>query len=245
MQSVNHDINPVFERDDPLEDDLFTFQRVSPKLLEHETGLYRTKWFDYRMITPLQATRQYIDAYGEIYRRHFRANFDSTASQYIKTLSVDGIWQQMNSNDDKVRRKAMRSFTGCWRGRQVADAMGIPYRLYIDMALRARLDFWKQRNMPQASQLYSLMVVERVHERWLELQGSQLYLSDDPAYLVQNYAGIPHQDDYHEWLMRLAGMRANPAFYLARFVKEDVLPIDKLAARYDDDMMERIERHLQ
>lgn len=228
-------------RNSPLEDDLFAWKYVSKELMDHELGLFASKWFDYRQLTPLQATRLYIQAYGDIYRRHYRANFDRRAAEHVKPLSVDGIWAGLLENISKSRR----AFIGCWRGRQIADFLCMPYEVYIDLALQFRLNYWQQRNMPQPTHLYSEMVVEKVQERWEELQTRKLYLAEDNAYIVQNYVGARHQDDYHEWLMTQAGKRTNPAQFLARFIEDDLLPKEKVEARYDEFMLERVNRYLQ
>lgn len=230
-------------RESPIDDDMLAYRFVTDKrLLDFELELFATKWFDYRELTPLQATRLYIEAFVQKYREHYRVNFDAIAGKYVTPISIEKIWKGMREQNLSRRDKA--NFVGCWRGRQCADALGMPYDVYVDLALTARLNYWNRRNMPQPTHLYSEMVVEKVQERWEELQARKLYLSDRPAYLVQNYAGIAHQDDYHEWLMKQAGLRSNPAEFLACFVNEDVLPLEKVESRYDEHMLERIRRYV-
>src|SRR5690606_30212670 len=48
----------------PIEDDILAYTLVTDKkLLDFELELFATKWFDYRELTPLQATRLYIQAF--------------------------------------------------------------------------------------------------------------------------------------------------------------------------------------
>lgn len=248
------------ERVSPIEDDAMAWLFVTDKkLLEFELELYASKWFDYRELTSFQATRLYMEAFGDAYRKHYRINIDRSAAEHIKPVTVEKVMKgleesrtappadagpQMIKERDKRIKKARTAFIGCWRGRQVADALGMPYDVYCDLAFEYRMNFWNRATMPQPTHLYSEMVVEKIQERWEELQARKLYLSDKPAYMVQNYAGIAHQDDYHEWLMKQAGMRANPPFFLAQFVDDDLLPLDKLEARYDEHVMERVGRYL-
>lgn len=224
----------------PLSDDILTHDFVPKPLMKHELELYATKWFDYRELTPVQATRRYIDVYGDIYRRHFSTNVDSKIAQYIKPITIERIWKGLGEGNRRTRRE----FTGCWRGRQVADALGMPYHIYIDLALTYRLRFWKQRNLPQPFHLYGEWDVEKIQGKWEEMQATRLYLSEEPAYIAQNYRGVAHQKDYHEWLMKQAFLRSNPPAFLARFINDDILPLDKVEARYDADTLERVHRHL-
>ncbi|MBA8881754.1 hypothetical protein [Phyllobacterium myrsinacearum] len=225
----------------PLEDDILVWHIVGKPLLEHELELFASKWFDYRELTPLAATRRYIDVYGEIYKRHFAENLDSRAAQYVKPLTVEKVFDGLAQG----LRKYKRWFIGFWRGRQVADALGMPYHLYIDLALKFRMRYWNQRHLPQPEHLFGELDVEKIQKRWEEMQSTRLYLSDEPAYIMQNYRGIGHQDDYHEWLMKQAGLRSNPPEFLARFVNDDLLPLEKIENRYDDFMVERVNRYLQ
>lgn len=246
-------------RHDPFDDDYLTNLHVSKTLISHELDLFKSKWFDYRQLTPLQATRVYIDSYEEPYRRHFATNFDKNIAKFIKPISVESIMaglREMQEPEpegltalakkerDKRIYKARTALIGCWRGRQCADYLGMPYGVYIDLALTYRLNYWNRNNMPQPTHLYSKMVVEKIQERWPELQERKLFLSDDPAYLVQNFRGIGHQKDYHEWLIAQAQKRSNPPFFLAQFINDDLLPMELVELRFDEFTVERVNRHL-
>lgn len=213
---------------------------VNKKVLEFDLELYQTKWFDYRTLTPFAATMHYVQAYGRIYREVFAAERDYVAAEHIRVPGVDNLVSEIRNGATKA--KAL--LTAMWRGRQVADALGMPYADYIDLAFNYRLRRWQQRGLPQPHQLYHEYDVEKIQERWEELQASRLYLSDHPAYLVQNYAGIPYQDDYHEWLFKQAGLRSDPDLFLARFVGDDLLPVEKVEARLDAHRLERFNRYL-
>jgi hypothetical protein len=256
MNGVQHSVpegvslNGDTPRQSPFHDDLVAYKNVNYKLSDGtwedlvrsdtELTLFTTKWFDYRQLTPLHATRLYIDAYGEIYRRHYRRNFDQRAAKHISVISVDKLWG--DGDEPNFDAKKRRAFNGCWRGRVLADALGIPYDVYIDLAFQMRLSYWNRATMPQPTHLYSEMVVEKVQERWEEMQKHHLYLAADPAYMVQNYVGARHQDDYHEWLFKQAALRSNPPQFLAQFINSDQLPLDKVEARFDETTLERVNR---
>ncbi|OCP21878.1 MULTISPECIES: hypothetical protein [unclassified Ensifer] len=227
-------------RPDPIEDDLVAFRFIDKKLLAIDSELYRSKWFDYRMMTPLQATRHYIEAFGEVYRQYFATEFSKKASAFIKVPSIDEIFSGLAV----LNEKHMVQFSGMWRGRQVADAIGMPYKEYIHTVMGLRLRFWGQNHLPQAQHLYKAEDVEKTVEKWEEMQAARLYLSDNPAYMIENYDDIAHQNDYHEWLFKQASLRGNPWYALAQFINQNRLPLDKVEARFDPELVERVHRHI-
>ena len=228
-------------RPDPIDDDLVAFHFIDKSLLGIDPELYRTKWFDYRMLTPLQATRLYIEAFGEVYRDYFAVEIDKRSSAYIRVPTVENVMSGLAEDVKKVKS----TFSGMWRGRQVADAIGMPYKDYIHTVMGFRLRFWSKKHLPQAQHLYNVMDVEKTIARWEEMQAGRLYLSDEPAYMIENYDGIAHQNDYHEWLFKQASLRGNPWFTLAGFINQNRLPLEKVEARFDEDIVERIHRYIQ
>ncbi len=229
------------ERELSLEDDAFMMMHVPTKLQKFDSDLYQTKWFDYRRMNPVQATGAYIKAYGEIYRRIYARDLDHERAQHLKIITATELMAGVCNNDKKAKRK----LSGFWRGRQVADALGIPYELYIEHAFTFRMRRWQRAHMPQPEHLYHEYDVEKIQELWEELQAGRLYLPEDPAYLVQNYQGIPYQNDFHEWLFKQAKLRGNEAYLLADLIERDLMPIDKVAARVEPMVYEQIESYLQ
>ncbi|WLR91025.1 hypothetical protein [Shinella zoogloeoides] len=226
-------------RHSPLEDDIVAHRFIqNQKTLQFETDLFASKWFDYRHLTPLAATRLYIQAYDGVYRRHYAVNMDHNAAKYVRTISIDEIFGGLDAPESSTHKKAKSHFTACWHGRQMADMLGMPYEVYLDLAFEYRLRYWNRPYLPQPQHLYSDMVVDRVQQRWPELQAARLYTSDHPAYLIENYQNLPQQNDYHEWLFKQAGLRANPGEMLGRFVNEDLLPVEKIKGRVEEGVFE-------
>lgn len=235
------EVQTATERVSPLESDLIAM-KFSPKSLMHlEAELFGTKWFDYRMMTVYDATILYANTFNDIYRRIFAVEFDRSRAQHVVGVSIGKMLEGLKSGDSHAKKR----FSGLWRGRQVADALGMPYSEYIDMAMRRRLRFWKRGNLPRPDQIYGQLDVEWVQSKWQEAQAAKLYLAEHPAYEMRNYAGLAHQNDYHEWLFAQANYRANPFYQLAQFVNEGRLPIEKVRARVDADLIDRVERHIR
>lgn len=227
-------------RSSPLDDDAVAIRFIPTKIYEHEVGLFASKWFDYRHLTPVQATRLYIDVYGDIYRQVFAQFFDSRVAEFIKPLSLDRVLAGLGQADPKAKGQ----FKACWRGRQVADGIGMPYATYLQLAFRHRLRAWQRPYMPQPQHLYHEFDVEKTVERWQEMIKSELFVAEHPAYLVQNYQGHQHQNDHHEWLFTLAQLRPEPGYVLADFVARDLLPLEKVASRVDEYVLDQVESNL-
>ncbi|PZR92082.1 MAG: hypothetical protein DI537_14750 [Stutzerimonas stutzeri] len=245
------------QRELPVENDYYS-NFVHEDLQQRDAQLYGSKWFDYRFMTPLQATALYIEEYGKAYRRLYAVEFDRDRSGHIQVPTIEGVISVMKhgkrkwieKQDAKKIESSMRAgkvdFNGFWNGRQVADFIGMPYGHYVSLALSFRLRRWKQGYMPRATHLYQEYDVERIVERWGQMQQGEIFLAEHSAYMVQNYQGLKAQDDYHEWLFASAASRGTMAnSYLAQFVNEDRLPIEKVRARLDDHAYTLFERELQ
>lgn len=237
MLTANFSSDTLAPRNVPLEDDWLTFVHTSKDSLEFELGLFATKWFDYRHLTGVEATKLYIEAYGKVYKDIYAREIDYERAKHVKPFDVERILAGLANGDPKARR----IWKGCWRGRQVADFLGMPYDVYIDMAFTFRMRRWNQRHMPQPQHLFHEFDVEKIQAKWEELQQSTLYTSEHPAYAVENYLGAAHQNDYHEWLIKQAMHRSNPPYFLHRFIRAGQLTVEKVKARIDEAIFERLE----
>lgn len=233
------------DRISPLEDDLVAHQFITNKqTLAFETELFGTKWFDYRHMTPLAATRLYIQAFADAYKGFYAEYYDSRAAPHVQPPDVDSIFAKLVDAKHPKHVQGKSHLKAAWHGRQCADLIGLPYNVYIDQAMTFRLRYWQQRNVPQMQHLYTDWIIDCVNDKWTELQEAILYLSDHPAYMVQNYCGTQAQNDYHEWLFRQAELRANPPEFYARFINDDLISYQKVEARTASDVFERVHQYL-
>lgn len=243
-------------RELPVDSDYYS-NFVHEDLQARESELFMTKWFDYRFMTPLQATALYIEEFGRAYKRLYAVEFDRERAEHVQVPTIEGVictmkqgkrkWieKQDEKKIESSKKAAKIDFNGFWNGRQVADCIGMPYGHYVGMALQFRMRRWKRGYMPRPSHLYHQFDVEKIVERWTAMQESETFLAEHPAYLVQNFQGVRPQNDYHEWLFKSAQARSDTLAVLARFVDEDRLPIEKVRARLDDEAYQRFERDLQ
>lgn len=214
-----------------------------------EVGLMGSKWFDYRLMHPAEATWHYIAALEKAYRQRFAAEVDRARAEFIRFVKPRDLLladprRRTDAVTEELWSKRKNDVAGAWYGRQVADAMGMPYEVFTSLALENRMRFWRQRYMPRPSHLYSMEIVEKVAEKWEEMQTARLYVAKHPSYAAAAYCGMPWQDDHHEWLFAQAGRRQNASAIIARFLNEELLPEEKLATRFDAETVERIRSYI-
>lgn len=227
------------ERCDTHQNDYIISNFISQEFQAWDNHGREAKWFDYVHMTLLQATHAYMEAYQKVHQRIYAREFDAQTAEYIKVVDFDQIISTLVAsrhadaevNEQKVT-KAKRKLVGCWRGRQVADAMGMPYDIYIESVMTSRMRAWKRNHMPQPYQLYGRLDVEKTAEWWEELQASRIFLAEHEAYKAENYRGLPQQDRYHEWLFKQASLRQNGPLYVAQFIMDGHLPVE-VAMRHD------------
>lgn len=229
------------DREFSLESDLLVQSHIPGKVQAFDLDLYQTKWFDYRRMTPLQATLHYVRKYGEIYRVIYAREIDRARAPHVATPNVIGLLAAIEKGDSKAKR----TLTGLWKGRQVADALGMPYDIYIEHAFTYRMRRWQRAYLPRPEHLYHEYDVEKIQLRWEEMQAGRLYLPEDPAYLVQNYQNIPYQNDFHEWMFKQAKLRGDEAWTLADMINRNLMPIDKVADRVEPMVYDRLKNYLQ
>jgi hypothetical protein len=222
-----------------IEEDVLVHKYVPKRLQKMDPELFSTKWFDYRRMTPFQATLCYIDEYRAAYRRTYRKEFDAARAEHVQPINGSKLTADLIRGHSPSKRK----FSAFWRGRQVADALTIPYNLYLDWAFYYRMRHWSQGFMPQPQHLYHEFDVERIQETWEEQQASIFFRPKDPAFLVHNYRGISYQNDFHEWLFKQAWLRNHPYEILAMFIEENFLPVEKVEQRLGDEF-HKVEAHL-
>lgn len=222
------------DRTNPLEHDLLTIKLVpDARIRDLELDLFTSKWFDYRHLTPLQATTHYVDAFNTVYRQKYAEHYDEVAAENLKLADFDTLVRRLDLPGKGTTTKG--TISAFWRGRQFADALGMPYHEYVTIAMDFRLRYWQQRYLPKPGHLYDDKLLEQIGQRWHELQAGRLYLAENPLFLCENYQGLPAQDDYHEWIMYQSTIRPAKHQFLAKMIARGQITYEKVAARLMDD----------
>lgn len=198
--------------------------------LDREVPLFSTKWFDYRRMHPTEATYLYADHLIQAYRNAYRRNIDSRRGEHVRPFPKLDLFDNPKATISAV-----------WRGRQCADAIGMPYDLYLSQAYQFATRYWQQKHLPRPSQLYNdTRVVDPMVEYWNERKKAVLHFATSEHYKNDAYVGTAAQNAHHEWLMEHASVNGGSPNLVGRFVfKEAVLPESKAVARFGSEVVER------
>lgn len=201
------------------------------ELIPLEPRLTRAKWFDYRFMHPGRATCLYAHYYREIYRRLTERHLDRSRAAFVR-----------GAREDIFGSPELLPF---WRGRQFADALGIPYQLYIELAMTYALRQRKMDRLPRPAQLFGDRMIEELQAQWLERRKSRVFVAQDPRYLLENYRGDPAQIAHQEWIMDQAQLRERPEILLGQFLyKQPMLHEERVATRFGTEMPAKAKRSL-
>lgn len=181
-----------------------------------ERDLMKCKWFDYRFMTPAQATEAFATAYLAVYRRKW-STYLSTEEAENKKAFRDGDW-----------RSSRTERTSCWKARQAADLLGLPYHFFCEHALESALRTgW--RKPPRPNQLYPLGNLGAVEAAWKEYcSGVEWMISALPQYHLDNFAALDAQYAHQDWVVDSIRQRHMKPTLIARACFElCVLPLDR------------------
>lgn len=212
-----------------------THNFIGQKLRKFDRDLYATKWWDYRFMSPFDATLEYIDAFGEASRVIYSREIDYERAKHIRVVSRREIIEGVLDGDIRARQ----SFSAFWRGRQVADAIGMPYPVYIHEAMTQRMRAWQRSYLPKPGHIYSERDVERVAQRWAEINAERIMYAEHWAYLPQNYDDAEIQNAYYAALCARVDASALPTEILRDMIAQDRIAIEYIE-RYRPDLARMI-----
>lgn len=162
---------------------------IAPELLAREPGLLTQKWFDYRFLSPLEATRQFGAAYRAGVKQYARRHLGLDLASRVEGVNVN------------LPSTPTSMFTQLWTARQRADEFCLPYEELIDFsfAFAAR----KQRKMaPTPMQLFPNPKTEFAwHVEFNKLLMNRPPFALEPGaslpqYHIEHDRGLPAQEEF-------------------------------------------------
>jgi hypothetical protein len=231
--------------------------------IDMEPSLYKAKWFDYRFMNPVQATCLYAHEFIRFYRHTASKNYSTRTGDFRQPVMDGDLFKMPERKQDesdtslnkRVKRKKMQ-ISGIWRGRQFADAMGMPYAEYLEFAFHFTMRYWKQAYPPRPTQMYTDLVLDKANDAWYERSGAMLFFSKLPQYRNAAYdaasvimeerytiGALFAQNDHHEWLLNQLERRGGDPELTAKLIWEfQVLPAVKVQKRIGDEAYEQVQR---
>lgn len=203
---------------------------IDRNLLARERELLDTKWFDYRLMSPLDATITFINAFNTTYKRSWARAFDRKESE-----RRHGLKPGLLPTDPAT-------LTSVWKARQFADSLFAPYELFLDATFRLWLD--AGHRLPRPNQIYApdweKNITEKVEGRLFELYESTPQWSRLPQYRSDASVGTALRDQHVAWCMTQLKMRHGKPYQIARAVYGlKLVPEEVASAEFGDELMER------
>ncbi|CAO4157233.1 hypothetical protein DHODJN_25695 [Methylorubrum extorquens] len=187
-----------------------------------------SKWFEYRFISAVQATELFYGTYIDLYKEAFRRDFDAGTAVLKRAVPAGGLWSSPGE------------FSAAWRARQIADGFCMPYDFFIRECIAAGIRrgvTW----VPRPNQLYNLLSIPHLQERWEERRKAVPLFSELPQYRVEAFCGLPAQLEHQRWVIdSLKARHARPfAIAQACFV-DHLFTLDRARAEFDPYVVEQM-----
>lgn len=186
--------------------EILTIQHIAPKERAGELDLMQSKWFDYRLMHPMQATYYFVQCYRKAYRDFMHRTMNFEAAPYAKAIK---------EQDFLLSRERM----AFWRLRRTVDKLGVRYDFFLHHAM-SRLHIMIGSGKvyaPRPSHLdKDQELLEQVMLAWDDLCAASLQMAQSPCYRVSNFnTGLQfHQRAHERFILEQLKRRKHPHFGL-------------------------------
>lgn len=177
-----------------LVENVHAIRTIMPEALARERELANSKWFAYRFMSPLAATK----LFAELYRKGVKA--------YVREHRDIEEAEKANGIADNIFSQPSGSLTQLWKARQRADALGLPYDLLISFGFHF-VGRRKWNSTPRPIQLFgsknSDVAWPLEIEKYLEdrLPMALNSMPTLPQYRTENYRGLSVQNEFREYVL--------------------------------------------
>lgn len=163
-----------------------------------EANLYKTKWYDYRLLHPVESNIVFFEEYKWCYKHYYSKYVDYQESIVKRGVKETNLYE----NKPAIVSAVIKS-------RIEADKIGIPYGLYCSFAIRILVENHMWQNIPLVSQISMNYLVEEIKAEWDDyLRCDFLYPIDD-YFLAKNFCGDIVQKDFQDELQIVGSKNAN------------------------------------
>lgn len=204
--------------------EILMMQRIPKKERKSETHLMTTKWFDYRLMHPMQATYYFFRLYKDEYRNFYRKAIDHNAADFVLPTK---------ERDFILSREAL-SF---WRLRQAADAFGIRYDFFLKIAFDKCFKIISNGRPlpPRPMHLKTDELLFQIQVAWEELCQASLQIAKSRYFTASNFHNSAMQRDYEDFIIEQVRMRQRPHYALGTCLyRYEALRIEKAMECFDE-----------
>lgn len=222
----------------PQRYDALTVEHIPAKYWARESELYKGKWWDYRIMHPLQATYHFVQAYRAAYKVAYARRTDSEAAKWIRVFQHDDFLEGAPSTR-----------TALWLARQQADEIGCPYTFFCNRAMHyAERRDWAMLPRPQA--MYStrpmyqsdLTIAQYVERQWQERCRVEIMHAESDFYRVENFVNNVHQRQHQRMLIERVRHLPQRVTLIGSFVYDQRLLLEEFVCELLPDGNELLAR---
>lgn len=212
--------------------EILTIQHVPNKERKDESALMQSKWFDYRLMHPMQATYYFVQCYRNAYRDFMRRTMNHEAAPFAKAIK----------ERDFLDSREKLSF---WRLRQLVDKLGMRYDFFLHHAMS------HMHKMIGSGKVYAPrpahlgkdeVLMERVVMAWDDLCASSMQVAQSVSYRVSEFDHpmSVHQRAHEQFVIAQLLRRKHPHFGLhAALYLYDVVSIEAALQAFDQQTVEQ------
>lgn len=212
-----------------LDAEVLMMKNIADPVIKKESGLMRTKWFDYRRMHPTKATYYFAHCFNRGYQQFMVTTYDRSGRfmRAFKQLDIMHAYEKL----------------AVWKLRQLCDGIGMRYDFFTHHAFRWYSDDWYLKHLdkgriaaPRPAHIGANNdLITDVMLKWEEECAARLQFAKDPRYKAYNYFGHQDQIDYENWLVEQLKQRRHPQYGLhAALYIEDALRIERALMEFDE-----------
>lgn len=194
---------------------------VKSEFLADEPASDSKRWPEYGYKSALQCTELFCQLYLKLYREHYSRYEDSATAQDQKPVDPELLL-----NDD-------RQINGLWRARQCADQIGMPYGLFLRVAIDWGARQRNRKEFPAPNQLYGSQQIQEACETWeKEKASTPIFTVDwDDRLFVGDTSFDPARRNALQLAIERLKKAAHPQFMLANLIGRDGAMSETIARR--------------
>lgn len=214
-----------------LEEAAIAHALIEASRLKEEQALAQHRFLPYRYQSPFQATELFAKEFYESWSRHLLKYWGIANPRPFFPLAMQ---------EDRM-------VSALWRARQVADALGVPYRLFIDSGMEYMIQESGDQRIPLPNQLFNSKQIRRVlkiwDDRWERDFAFREVLTDglEPRFLAENYIGDPVQETALDAYAQFIADTEYPEHFLSVLLGK-YLSEEQARERFESDLVDEAVR---
>lgn len=166
-----------------------------------EVNLYKSKWYDYRLLHPVESNIIFFEEYKWCYRHYYGKYVDHQESIVKRGVKEPSLYE----NKPAVINAAIKA-------RIEADKIGIPYGLYCSFAMRILVENHMWQNIPLISQISMNYLVDEIRAEWEEFLSCDFLYPISDYFLAKNFCDDIVQKDFQDYLYKVGETNANLSY---------------------------------